>query len=179
MNTQTTCGNSFDASAPRSYRFTMPVIRVFLLLLISSAAFSQSGKLVKLDGLQKLIQSEKEQIQVINFWATWCGPCLKELPLFEKLGAERKDIKIRLVSMDMDLDPDVEKVQKFVLRKKLQSEVLILDEQNPDKWIDKIDKAWSGALPATIVLNNKNGKRRFVERELHEGDLEKLIAEVQ
>lgn len=179
MNTLTTYGIVFNLPIPRPLRFQMRLVCIFFFLLISSACFSQGGTLVKLDGLQQLIQSEKEQIQVINFWATWCAPCLKELPLFEKLGAERKDVKIKLVSMDMDLDPDVEKVRKFVLRKKLQSEVLILDEQNPDKWIDKIDKAWSGALPATLVLNNKNGKRKFVERELHEGDLEKLIAEVQ
>ncbi len=180
MNNLTNCGISFNLPPARPLRRAMRFISTILFFLVfSSGCFSQGGKLVKLEGLQQQIQSEKEQIQVINFWATWCGPCLKELPLFEKLGAERKDLKIKLVSMDMDLDPDPEKVRKFVIRKKLQSEVLILDEQNPDKWIDKIDKAWSGALPATLILNNKNGKRKFVERELHEGDLEKLIAEVQ
>ena len=70
-------------------------------------------------------------------------------------------------------------MRKFVARKKIQSEVIILNEKNPNSWIDKLEKDWSGALPATLVVNNKNGKRKFVEKELHEGDLEKLIAEVQ
>lgn len=148
-------------------------------LLVGLTGFGQGGELVKLDKLQQLIQSEKEQVQVINFWATWCAPCLKELPLLEKLGSDRKDIRVRLVSMDMDLDPNPDKVRSFVVRKKIRSQVLILDERNPNAWIDKLDKNWSGALPATLVVNNKNGKRRFVEKELHEGDLEKLIAEVQ
>jgi thiol-disulfide isomerase/thioredoxin len=149
------------------------------LILASHFSMAQGGELVKLEHLQQRMQSEKEQIQVVNFWATWCAPCLKELPLFERLNGERKDVKVVLVSMDMDLDPDPEKVRKFVVRKKILSEVLILNERNPNQWIDKLDKNWSGALPATLVLNNKNGKRKFVEKELHEGDLEKLIAEVQ
>jgi hypothetical protein len=92
---------------------------------------------------------------------------------------DHKDVKVRLVSMDLDLDSNPDKVRKFTVRKNIQSQVLILNEKDPNQWIDKIDKNWSGALPATLVVNNRNGKRRFVERELHEGDLEKLIADVK
>ena len=80
--------------------------------------------------------------------------------------------------MDMDLDPNPEKVRRFVTRKKLTSEIIILDERNPNKWIDQVDKRWSGALPATLIINNQNGKRVFVERELQAGELEKMIKEV-
>jgi len=166
-----------------SYTFSESKMRntsIILLLVASLGASAQDDRdLIKLNRLQQIMQAEKDRIQIINFWATWCSPCLKELPLFEKIDMERKDVKVRLVSMDMDLDPDTTKVRKFVIRKKIHSEVLILDESNPNQWIDKIDKNWNGSLPATLVLNNKNGKRRFVDRELHEGDLEKLIAEVQ
>ncbi len=150
-----------------------------ILLLWSVAAGAQNNSLVKLSQLQSMLQKEQERIQVINFWATWCGPCVKELPLLEKLNAERKDVLVRLVSMDMDLDPDPGKVWKFVARKKIQSQVIVLDETNPNSWIDKLEKEWSGALPATLVINNKTGKRKFVERSLQDGDLEKLIAAVQ
>ncbi len=152
---------------------------IFLLLMGVPEAYSQGKDLIRLDQLQEAIRQEKDHIQVINFWATWCAPCLKEMPLFEKLNEERKDVRVRLVSLDLDLDPNVEKVRNFVIRKKIKSEVMILDEQNPTSWIEKIDKSWSGALPATLVINNKNGKRKFVERELQPGELEKLIAEVQ
>jgi thiol-disulfide isomerase/thioredoxin len=149
------------------------------LILLAGSMYAQKPALIKLPQLQHEIEKETEHIKVINFWATWCAPCIKELPLFEKLGQERSDVKVTLVSMDLDLDPNPEKVYKFVERKKIQSQVLILDEQNPNAWIDKIEKSWSGALPATILINGKTGKRKFVERELHEGDLEKLIAEIQ
>lgn len=151
-----------------------------LLFACSTAVIAQDqAKIVKLPELQELISSKGDKIKVINFWATWCAPCVKEMPLFEKLGQERQDVQVTLVSMDLDLDPDPAKVYKFVTRKKLQSQVVILDEKNPNSYIELIDKSWSGALPATIVVNSRTGQRKFVEKELHEGDLEKLIAEVQ
>ncbi len=140
--------------------------------------FAQA-KIVKLAELQKLINDPGDQVKVINFWATWCAPCVKEIPLFERLGQQRKDVSVTLVSMDMDLDPNPDKVNKFITRRKLTSSVLILDETDPNTYIDLIEKEWSGALPATIVINAKTGKRVFVERELHEGELEKLIEEVR
>jgi thiol-disulfide isomerase/thioredoxin len=137
------------------------------------------AKIVKLAELKRVMETPGEEIRVINFWATWCAPCIKEMPLFEKLNRERKDVVVTLVSMDLDLDPNPAKVHKFVERKKIASRVLILDESNPNAYIDEIEKQWSGALPATIVINSKTGKRKFVERELHEGELEKLIDEVK
>lgn len=152
---------------------------VIFLLFVAFASQAQKAEVVKLDQLQNFIQSKTDHIKVINFWATWCAPCIKELPLFEKLGQDRSDVKVTLVSMDLDLDPNPEKVHKFVARKKLQSKVLILDAKDPNSYIDQIDKSWSGALPATIIINGKTGQRKFVGKELHEGELEKLIAEVQ
>jgi thiol-disulfide isomerase/thioredoxin len=150
-----------------------------VLLLASFSATSQQAETVKLEKLQAMISEKTDQIKVINFWATWCAPCIKELPLFEKLGQERPDVKVTLVSMDLDLDPNPEKVYKFIARKKLQSQVVLLDAKDPNSYIDAIDKNWSGALPATIIINGKTGQRKFVGKEVHEGELEKLIAEIQ
>lgn len=152
---------------------------IFVLIVFSLGCYGQSPQEIKLKDLQALMSKPTERIQVINFWATWCAPCVKELPLFEKLKSDNKEVDITLVSMDYDLDPDPAKVKRFIARKKLQNKVLILAETDPNSWIDKIDKNWSGALPATIVVNTKTGKRRLVQKELHEGDLEKLITEVK
>ncbi|MBX2961175.1 MAG: TlpA family protein disulfide reductase [Cyclobacteriaceae bacterium] len=154
-------------------------IFILILLIPIGGLYAQSpAEIVKLGQLQNHINRQTENIKVINFWATWCGPCIKEMPLFEKLGAERKDVEVTLVSLDLDLNPKPEVVYRFIDRKKIQSKVLILDEKDPNSWINKIEKEWSGAIPATIIINGKTGKRKFVEKELHEGDLEKLIAEI-
>lgn len=156
--------------------------RIFLFAVFFVAAHFASGQnaqLVKLENLQAEIAKPSDQILVYNFWATWCAPCVKELPLFEKLNQDDKNVRVTLVSMDIDLDPNPEKVYKFIDRKKIQSRVLILDAVDPNSWINKIDKNWSGALPATLIINTKTGVRRFVNVALKEGELEKLIAEIK
>lgn len=131
---------------------------------------------MKLGDLQQLISGDGASVQVINFWATWCGPCVKELPYFEKLNAEnRPGVRVTLVSMDLDLDPNPAKVNAFIKRRGLRSEVLLLDAQDPNAYIDKIDGRWSGALPATLIVDHKTGERVFIERSLHEGELEELL----
>jgi thiol-disulfide isomerase/thioredoxin len=159
------------------------MIRKFLLISVFFAsgylAFAQKAEIMKLDKLQTEIAKPSDKILVYNFWATWCAPCVKELPLFEKLNQDDKNVKITLVSMDIDLDPNPEKVYRFIDRKKIQSRVVILDAVDPNSWINKIDKSWSGALPATLIINTKTGVRRFVNTALKEGELEKLIAEVK
>jgi len=166
---------SFKQHLP--YQMRLFSIVTFLLFTYLSAS-GQQAEQIKLKDLQQLINKPSEKVQVINFWATWCAPCVKEVPFFETLNQENKGVNVTLVSMDYDLDPNPEKVHRFITRKKLQSKVVILAEQNPNDWIDKIDKSWSGALPATLIVNTKTGKRKFVQKELHEGELEKMIEEV-
>lgn len=99
------------------------------------------------------MNASSDKIQVINFWATWCAPCVKELPLFEKLGQERKDVKVTLVSMDLDLDPNPDKVYRFIARKKIQSEVLILDEKIRTRILTRLKRNGRGLfLPQLLSI---------------------------
>ena len=140
---------------------------------------AQNPKIIKLADLLRIIETRSDKIQVINFWATWCAPCVKEMPLFEKANNEMPEAKVTLVSLDLDLDPAPDKVYRFVERKKLTSTVLILDETDANSWINKIDGNWSGALPATLVVNTQTGKRKFMEGELKDGQLEKLVNQLK
>lgn len=134
--------------------------------------------IVKFDRLEELMNSKSDKIQVINFWATWCAPCVKELPLFEKLNAEKKS-NIQVTLVNLDFADKVKKVDAFLATKNIESTVLLLDEIDYNAWIDKVDESWGGAIPATLVINPKNGKRKFIERELQEGELQKFLAEVE
>jgi len=144
---------------------------IFSFILLSASA----QQMASLKDLQK-IMDEPGRIKVINFWATWCGPCIKELPYFDEIHRKNKNVSILLVSMDYDLDPNPEKVKRFIARKKILSPVVILTEENPSGWIDKIDKNWSGALPATIIIG-ATGKRKLIQGELKKDELEKYINE--
>jgi len=150
---------------------------ILLFAMLALPALLSAQKQVKLSELQKMIH-EEGPVKVVNFWATWCGPCVKELPYFERLNQDNKNVKVILVSMDYDLDPDPARVKRFIDRKKILSEVIILAEEKPNEWIEKIDKSWGGGLPSTLIINPANHKRKFIQGEMKEGDLEKLVQEV-
>jgi len=153
-------------------------MRLILILLFCGFFFpteAQVKAVIKTQQLEKIITPQTDSVVVINFWATWCAPCVKELPLFEKLRQEKAEVKVTLINLDYA--DKLDKVNSFIARKKMQSEVFLLDDLDYNSWIDKVDKSWGGAIPATLIINPKTGRRKFVERELQAGELEQLIAE--
>ena len=111
--------------------------------------------------LEKEILSDKNTVYVVNFWATWCAPCVKELPHFEKLNSENKSIKVVLVSLDFKNQFE-SKLIPFLKKKNINSEVVLLTDTNYNAWLPIVDKDWSGSIPATLII--KNGKKIFVEK---------------
>jgi thiol-disulfide isomerase/thioredoxin len=155
----------------------MRVAFLTMILISALSASAQNIEIIKFPALQSLITSPSPKIHVINFWATWCAPCVKELPLFEKLNESNTDVKVTLINLDFA--DKLDKVNSFAKKKNLKSEVFLLDEVDYNSWIDKVDKNWGGAIPATLVINSQNGKRKFIENELKEGELEKIISELK
>jgi thiol-disulfide isomerase/thioredoxin len=157
-------------------------LKVIMSLIVVSAmprpGYTQHVKVVKFDALQKILASEKDEIQVINFWATWCAPCVKELPLLEKLN-DRGLEKVKITLISLDYADKMDNVNAFIARKNIKSRVLLLDEIDYNSWIDKVEKHWSGAIPATLIINSKTKQRKFLEKGLNEGDLEKLIEDLR
>ena len=156
------------------------MLLAFLAGCTGSSAKNQiePPKVIKWDGLEAVMTRDTDKLQVINFWATWCAPCIKELPYFEALNAEASDkLDITLVSLDF-ADEFEKRVLPFVDKRELKSQVVLLDEIDYNSWIDKVDPSWSGAIPATLIINPSNGKRKFLEKELNEGELETLVQEM-
>lgn len=139
-------------------------IYIFLFLTFSITAYSQNVKLINVDQLNERIRIGKDSTYVVNFWATWCAPCIKELPHFEKLQAEYKSDKLVVLLISVDFKSKLSSsVIPFVKRKNLKNEVLLLNESSPQEYIDRIDPSWSGSIPATLFI--KGDKRKFVESE--------------
>jgi thiol-disulfide isomerase/thioredoxin len=162
------------------FNCTMKKFLLILFAVLPCLVQGQNAQTISAQALSDRLSEKSDKIEIVNFWATWCGPCVAELPLFEKLNGEaRADVKVTLISVDLELDPNPDKVYRFISRKNIRSQVLLLDEKDPNSWIENIDQQWSGAVPATLVINHRTGKRKFVGTQLHEGDLEKLIEEVK
>lgn len=121
--------------------------------------------------LKPLLEKKDGKTYVINFWATWCAPCVKELPAFEKLNAEYASENVEVILVSLDFPNHVEtKLIPFIAKKKLKSEVVLLNDINEDSWIKAIDPTWTGAIPATLIYN-KN-KRKFYEQSFEYETLE-------
>ena len=121
--------------------------------------------------LKPLLNQRGDKIYVVNFWATWCAPCIKELPYFEVLN-QREDVEVLLVSLDFPKHKE-SRLLPFIKKNKLQSKVVLLDDADENYWINNIHPNWSGAIPATIVYNND--KRDFYERSFTQNELLNLV----
>ncbi|MBT6234957.1 MAG: redoxin domain-containing protein [Bacteroidetes bacterium] len=108
-----------------------------------------------------LLNKSNDTTYVINFWATWCRPCVQELPYFEQLAKDSMDQPLKLVLVSLDFDDKVETVKALLAKREIESKAVILADPQADVWIDKVDSTWTGAIPATMVI--KNGKRYFYE----------------
>ncbi len=133
------------------------------LWLVTTAS---SIPVIGLAELEQRLQQGGDTTYVVNFWATWCKPCIAELPAFDKLARSVRGQAVRVILVSLD-DPRelTSKVEPFVRKKGLLPDVVVLDEAKPHDWIDKVDPEWSGAIPATLIVQTSTGKRQFFEQE--------------
>lgn len=122
-----------------------------------------------------LEQTQNDTTYVINFWATWCAPCVKELPYFEKLHQTLAAQKIKVILVSLDFRKDLEsKLKPFLAQRQISASVAALVDSRQGQWIDKIDPSWSGAVPATLVYRGR--QRQFKEGEFENfEDLQQFV----
>ncbi len=138
-----------------------------LLFMMSFYLKSQTVPVYKIDGLLKRIYNTSDTVYVVNFWATWCKPCVAELPGFEKLHKMHinEPVKVLLVSMDFKEELN-KKLIPFIAKHNYTTEIVLLDEVNGNDFINKIDERWSGALPATLITSKNKLKHEFIEKTM-------------
>lgn len=145
-------------------------MRLFFLIfcLISSVGFSQNVPVIKISDLEKRIKSNSDTTYIVNFWATWCVPCIKELPDFDSINNTFVNSKVKVLLVSMDFAEDLKtKLIPFIAAKKIRSEVVLLNEVNGNYFIPKISSQWTGAIPATLIINNKKDLNHFFEKKLN------------
>jgi thiol-disulfide isomerase/thioredoxin len=154
--------------------------RILLILafifLGSTRMQSPSLEVISYSTFEQMTQKFSDKIKIYNFWATWCAPCVKEMPAFEKVGTEDSDVELFFISLDDGRRP--ERVTSFIEKRAVKAPVFLLDEVDFNSWINKVSKKWSGAIPATLFVK-PDGSRVFYEGELDEFELKELIKQLK
>ena len=157
----------------------MKYFLVALLFGLLGNIQAQQIKTVTPEWIDGIHASKSDTLYIINFWATWCKPCVEELTFFEQLAdtCTNKKVKIYLVTTDMRKDIAT-RVTDFIKAKKLTQQVVFINELNADKWINKVSEEWSGAIPATLMIKGDIGYKHFKEGELTFEELQLLVNQV-
>lgn len=154
---------------------------ITLLLFIALTqffCFSQKFDEMTYSQLSPLLSKNSDTTYVVNFWATWCKPCVDELPHFIKASEELKKEKVKFIFVSLDFPSQKEsRLLPFLEKKKIRERVILLNDPDSNSWIDKVDKQWSGAIPATLIY--KKQKRVFKESSISYEELIRTIKTIQ
>ena len=156
-------------------------MRLVLAVIISltlglSTLQAQKIEKIGVPELEKLLSSPDNVLYVINFWATWCAPCVTELPYFEKLAKEYKSSDVRFVLVSLDFPSQIDsKLIPFLKKNKITLDVKVMTDLDYNSWIEKVDAEWQGNIPSTLFFNNARGVKYFHPGEVTEKELKEII----
>ncbi|HRI00614.1 MAG TPA: thioredoxin-like domain-containing protein [Saprospiraceae bacterium] len=158
------------------------IVLACFAILFTQQLYSQSSRVRTLSfkEFKQEILTASDAIYVLNFWATWCAPCVEELPLLIEYFASTNDPSLRLILVSLD---DKNKIQTklipFLNKHKISNEVIVLDDSDEPDWINKISYEWTGSLPATLIFyqgrkflaekkfTNKDSLTQFIDQIYH------------
>ena len=159
----------------------MKYIFIFLVqLFVWNFTFAQEVKTINKADLAALLNTKSDTLYILNFWATWCKPCVEELPIFEQINSENQGKKVKVILLSNDFKKQVEpKLKPFLVSKKINSEVWWMSETDPNVWVNLVEPMWEGSLPATLIFRGSDNKRFFNEGELNLATLKAIIDKIQ
>lgn len=125
------------------------------------------------EGLKPLLQADNDTVYVFNFWATWCKPCIEELPVFEEFNSN-KNSKVKIILISLDFSKNIKtKLIPYIQNNNIESKVILLSDPDSNYWINEINSDWSGAIPATLLV--KRGNKVFIEGKINKEELQNNI----
>lgn len=153
-------------------------VRLFFILtsfFFTSSLYAQTVRKVKIDELESYIRNADHPL-VVSFWATWCGPCVREIPWIQSAVEKQKDKGVELLLVSLDF-PDFypKKLAAFIIEKKFAGTYFWLNETNADIFCPRIDAKWEGGIPANLFINNKTGYRKFFQRQITDRQAEQEV----
>lgn len=151
----------------------MKYIFAAIMVWISFSSPAQQVPVLTYNQLQKLWDSPSDTVYVVNFWATWCKPCVEELPGFLKVNEafQNQPFKMILVSLDFPQHVD-SRVIPFIKKNQIKAQVVLLDDDD-NVWINKLNASWDGSIPVTLIV--AEDQVDFIDKPISYDDLKTMV----
>jgi peroxiredoxin len=138
-------------------------------IVLASTAFAAGSdggpapefSLTALTGQTSTLSQYKGQVVMVNFWATWCGPCQQEMPLLDQMYKKYKPAGFTLIGVNVDKEAPA--VKELLARKPVSFPVL-LDPANAVSKAYHVDE-----MPSSVIIDRK-GEIRYIHRGYKPGD---------
>ncbi|UCD37325.1 MAG: TlpA family protein disulfide reductase [Fidelibacterota bacterium] len=108
------------------------------------------------DIIQQVSEYKGREAVLVNFWATWCAPCVQEFPMIVELGRRYRDEGLKIYFVSVDWLEQSDRVRTFLEQQGVEGLSFIKDEKD-NPFIDGIARDWTGAVPFTIVYAKRSG----------------------
>ncbi len=150
---------------------------VFLLCLaVIPPAPWEEPPVVTPTQLRHRLERQGDTLVVVNFWATWCRPCIEELPLFDSLAHRYRHAPVRVWLVNVDERSRWERsVKPFIRRRQFSLPVLLLAHGGGSQWMGTLHPAWTGTIPATLFWRASDSVAELVEGEWTAEELERYV----
>lgn len=144
----------------------MRILTTAAFITIFIFAYSQNNiAVINAKELQERLTLENDTIYVINFWATWCPPCMSEMPIFMEFGVLNKDVKMKMLLISFDYTDKInERIIPFIENFDITEEVVVFDTPPGVEWMEYVYPNYTGSIPATLIY--KNNKHVFHDGEI-------------
>lgn len=146
---------------------------LFLLLLLAAplSAMAEGVEKIGVQDLRKIVDSSKGRVLIVNYWATWCSPCVKEFPGLINVRREFAESDLHIVGISVDYNP--KPVENFIRQNKVNFPVYI-DDGSIASMMD------IGSIPRTLIYD-RQGKKildhlGFIPEESFRHVVERLLA---
>jgi thiol-disulfide isomerase/thioredoxin len=122
-------------------------------------------KVLNFDQLQPYLHKNDDTVYLVNFMASWCAPCRKEMPAIQAVEEKYRDKNFKVLLVSLDFPTQLESALiPYLQSSNIKSEVILLNDPNQNRWINLVDPNWEGEIPFTLIYG-----KDF--RESHSGAL--------
>ncbi len=129
---------------------------IFLLILVNISLPQDVRKVSSLNQIDSLKSSYDGNVTLVNFWASWCKPCVEEFPDLLRLRSDYTGKGLKVVFISLDFPEEVNtKLIPFLKKNNVDFTTFYGDFKNTEEIMDYFDKKWDGAIPATFIFDRK------------------------